>query len=187
MWVLVLLASACVIAPVFARPAPQQSQAGGVGAQVTFNHDIAPIMFQSCATCHRPGEAAPFSLLTYSDVKKHAHQIVDVTKSRAMPPWLPEPQQLKFADEMRLSDAEINLIERWVEQGTAEGDPADLPPQPKFVEGWRLGKPDMILTAEKPLVLPPQGTDTYWNFIFRVPIEQTRWVKAVEIRPGDKR
>ena len=127
MWVLVLLASACVIAPLFAGPAPRQAQTGGVGAQITFNHDIAPIMFQSCATCHRPGEAAPFSLLTYSDVKKHAHQIVDVTKSRAMPPWLPEPQELKFADEMRLSDAEINLIERWVEQGEVEGNTADLP------------------------------------------------------------
>lgn len=185
-WVLALLASAGVIAPLLARPAPGQSQAGAAGAPVTFNHDIAPIVFRSCATCHRPGEAAPFSLLTYSDTKKHAHQIVDVTRSRIMPPWLPAPQKLKFADEMRLSDAEINLLARWVEQGEAEGNPADLPPQPKFVEGWRLGKPDMILTAEKPLVLPPQGTDTYWNFIFRVPIQETRWVKAVEIRPGDK-
>jgi Flp pilus assembly protein TadD len=104
-----------------------------------------------------------------------------------MPPWLPEPQKLKFADELRLSDAEINLLRRWVEQGEVEGDPADLPPQPKFVEGWRLGKPDLILTADKPLSLPPSGTDTYWNFIFPVPFSETRWVKAVEIRPGDKR
>ena len=156
-------------------------------AQVTFNRDIAPIMFRSCATCHRPGESAPFSLLNYSDAKRHARQIGDMTRSRLMPPWLPEPQKLKFADELRLTEAEINLIQRWVEQGAPEGNPADLPPQPKFVEGWRLGQPDMILTATKPLVLPPQGTDTYWNFIFRVPIEQTRWVKAIEIRPGDKR
>lgn len=186
LWVLIL-ASGCVIVPLFARSASRQSQVRDAVTELTFNHDIAPIMFQSCATCHRPGEAAPFSLLSYSDIKKHAHQIVDATKSRAMPPWLPEPQELKFADEMRLSDTEINLIERWVEQGEVEGNPTDLPPQPKFVEGWRLGKPDMILTAEKPLVLPPQGTDTYWNFIFPVPIQQTRWVKAVEIRPGDKR
>jgi tetratricopeptide (TPR) repeat protein len=103
-----------------------------------------------------------------------------------MPPWLPEPQKLKFADELRLTDAEIGLIEHWVEQGSAEGNAADLPP-PKFVEGWRLGQPDLILTATKPLTLPPQGTDTYWNFIFPVPIQETRWVKAVEIRPGDKR
>ena len=144
-------------------------------------------MFHSCATCHRPGEAGPFSLLTYSDAKKHARQIADVTRSRAMPPWLPEPQELKFADELRLTESEIKLIERWVEQGAVEGNPADLPAAPKFVEGWRLGEPDLILNATKPLTLPPQGTDTYWNFIFPVPIKQTRWVKAVEIRPGDKR
>jgi Tfp pilus assembly protein PilF len=156
-------------------------------AQVTFNRDVAPLMFRSCATCHRPGEAAPFPLLSYSDAKKHARQMVEVTRSRAMPPWLPEPQPLKFADDLRLADIDIRLIARWVEQGAIEGDAHDLPAPPKFVEGWRLGKPDLILTANKPLVLPPQGTDTYWNFIFPVPIEGTRWVKAVEIRPGDKR
>jgi tetratricopeptide (TPR) repeat protein len=104
-----------------------------------------------------------------------------------MPPWLAEPQKLKFADELRLSDADINLVQRWVEQGEVEGDPADLPAAPKFVEGWRLGEPDLVLTANRPLTLPPSGTDTYWNFIFPVPIQETRWVKAVEIRPGDKR
>jgi tetratricopeptide (TPR) repeat protein len=159
---------------------------------VTFNRDIAPIIFNSCSTCHRPGEAAPFSLLSYADAKKHARQIAEVARSRAMPPWLPEPQGLKFADELRLSEAEIARIERWVTQGAVEGDAADLPAPPKFVEGWRLGKPDLILTAAKPLALPPQGTDTYWNFIFPVPVDpdsitQTRWVKAIEIRPGDKR
>src|ERR1700722_132925 len=190
---LVLLAGFGAFGALFARTALRQAaHASSVAAQVTFNHDIAPIMFRSCSVCHRPEEAAPFSLLTYSDAKKHARQIVEVTRSHAMPPWLPEPQELKFSDELRLTDAEINLIQRWVEQGAIEGAAADLPAQPKFVEGWRLGKPDLILTASKPLVLPPQGTDTYWNFIFPVPFDaghekQTRWVKAVEIRPGDKR
>lgn len=181
-WKVLLPAILCAI-----LPAPRLSAYSADAPPVTFNHDIAPIIFHSCSTCHRPGEAAPFPLLTYSDVKKHGRQIADVTRSRAMPPWLPEPQPLKFADELRLSDAEIAMIQRWVEQGEPEGNPADLPPQPKFVEGWRLGQPDMVLTATKPLVLPPQGTDTYWNFIFPVPIAGTRWVKAVEIRPGDKR
>ena len=157
------------------------------GSTVTFNRDIAPILFHSCSTCHRPGEAAPFSLLGYSDAKKHARQIADVTQSRAMPPWLPEPQELKFADELRLTDAEIGVIRRWAEQGAVEGNLADLPPQPKFIEGWQLGQPDLILEAEKSFALPPQGTDTYWNFIFPVPIQGTRWVRAIEIRPGDKR
>ena len=168
-------------------------RAGGVDAQskgeqqVTFNRDIAPIIFQSCARCHRPGESGPFSLLTYDDVKKHARQIAVVTRDRFMPPWLPEPQSLKFADEMRLSDDEIATIKKWVEAGTPEGNPADLPTQPKWVEGWQLGQPDLVLTAEKPYQLPPGGSDMYWNFILPVPIDRTRWVRAVEIRPGDKR
>src|SRR5215471_6801645 len=182
------VALAGVVAPLLARPRPaENSQGQNSQAQVAFNRDIAPIIFRSCAACHRPGEAAPFSLLTYSDVRRHARQIADVAKSRSMPPWLPEPQPLKFADEQRLSSAEIDRIAKWVEQGAIAGDPKDLPPAPKFVEGWRLGKPDLILTATKPFTLPPSGTDTYWNFIFPVPIERTRWVKAIEIRPGDKR
>jgi len=179
----IVLAAFVAVGTLSGSPAARSS----APAQVTFNRDIAPIIFRSCSTCHRPGEAAPFSLLNFSDAKKHARQIVDVTQSRAMPPWLPEPQKLKFADEMRLADSEINLIRQWVEQGAIEGAPADLPPPPKFVEGWRLGQPDLVLTAIKPLTLPPSGTDTYWNFIFPVPIQETRWVKAVEIRPGDKR
>src|SRR6202790_455930 len=186
-WSLILLASTSAMEMLFGRPAFLPPSTAEPETRVTFNRDIAPIIFHSCATCHRAGEAAPFSLLNYSDVKKHARQIVDVTQSRAMPPWLPEPQKLKFADELRLANAEINLIERWVEQGEVEGAAADLPPRPTFVEGWRLGKPDVILTANKPLTLPPQGTDTYWNFVFPVPVQETRWVKAVEIRPGDKR
>jgi tetratricopeptide (TPR) repeat protein/mono/diheme cytochrome c family protein len=188
-WILIFLSAAgalsCRAALLIAKPIPGASD-NSAPREVTFNRDIAPIMFRSCSTCHRPGEAAPFSLLTYSDAKRQAHQIADVTRTRIMPPWLPEAQELKFADEMRLSQAEIDLIQKWVGQGAHEGDAADLPPPPKFVQGWRLGEPDMILKAEKPLVLPPQGTDTYWNFIFRVPIDETRWVKAIEIRPGDK-
>ncbi len=184
-WTL-LLAVAVAVGTLSGQSAARQSSSAPA-PQITFNRDIAPIIFRSCAACHRPAEAAPFSLLDYSGVKKHARQIAEVTQSRAMPPWLPEPQKLKFADELRLADSEINLIERWVEQGTVEGNPADLPSPPKFVEGWRLGKPDLILMADKPLTLPPSGTDTYWNFIFPVPIQETRWVKAVEIRPGDKR
>jgi Flp pilus assembly protein TadD/mono/diheme cytochrome c family protein len=187
-WAPAILAATCLLCPWEARPVPGQAgPASRPEPQITFNRDIAPIVFRSCSTCHRPGEAAPFSLLTYSEVKRHARQIADLTRSRAMPPWLPAPQPLEFADELRLSDAEIERIANWVEQGAPEGDSADLPVPPRFVAGWRLGKPDLILTATQPLILPAQGTDSYWNFIFPVPLEHTRWVKAVEIRPGDKR
>jgi tetratricopeptide (TPR) repeat protein len=189
-WIALLLADFALVEEIAARSAPREASTSSTSQSsptITYNRDIAPIIFRSCATCHRPGEAAPFSLLTYSDAKKHARQIAELTQSRAMPPWLPEPQELKFADDLRLPQEEIDRIQRWVEQGAVEGDSKDLPPPPKFVEGWRLGKPDLVLTANKPLTLPPQGTDTYWNFIFPVPIKDTRWVKAVEIRPGDKR
>ncbi|HXY14642.1 MAG TPA: tetratricopeptide repeat protein [Terriglobales bacterium] len=169
--------------PQMAKPATHGSSA----AQVTFNRDIAPIVYHSCATCHRPGEAAPFPLLSYKDVKSHARQIAAITQSRIMPPWLPEPGPFQFADEMRLSNEQIALIAKWVEQGSLEGDPVNLTPKPEFVEGWQLGKPDLIVTAEKPYQLPATGNDQYWNFIFRTPIKETRWLRALEIRPGDKR
>lgn len=154
---------------------------------ITFNRDIAAILFQACANCHRPGEAGPFPLLSYQDAKSHARQIVAVTKARIMPPWLPEPGELKFADELRLSETQIALIEKWVEEGALEGPPSDPLGVPSFVAGWQLGKPDLIVKAEKPYRLPASGTDQYWNFIFRTPTNQTRWLKAMEIRPGDKR
>ena len=174
------------IVGVLAAQSPAHSPPAA-SSQVTFNRDIAPIIYRSCTMCHRPGEAGPFNLQSYSDVKKHARQIAEVTQSRAMPPWLPAPQEAKFADELRLSEQEINLIQKWVEQGEIEGAAADLPRAPQFVDGWQLGQPDMILKAAKPFILPAQGTDTYWNFVFRVPISDTQWVRAVEIRPGDKR
>lgn len=160
---------------------------GATDPQVTFNRDIAPILFHSCAMCHRPGESGPFPLLTYKDAKSHARQIAAVTQSRFMPPWLPDPGDYKFADDMRLSDTEVALIARWVEQGAVEGVPAELPKKPEFVEGWQMGRPDLIVKAEKPFLLPASGNDQYWNFIFRTPVKKTMWLKGMEVRPGDKR
>jgi Flp pilus assembly protein TadD/mono/diheme cytochrome c family protein len=171
----------------FARASRRDAAPVETKPQLTFNRDIAPILYRSCAQCHRLGEAAPFPLLTYSDAKSHARQIAAVTRSRFMPPWLPSPGELRFADELRLSDAEIARIQEWVEQGTTEGDPADLPARPQFAEGWQLGKPDVIVKAIKAYTLPASGTDNYWNFVFRAPVDRARWLKAMEIRPGDKR
>jgi tetratricopeptide (TPR) repeat protein/mono/diheme cytochrome c family protein len=170
-------------------PAEQKptTQSAAPQPRLTFNHDIAPILYRSCAHCHRPGEAGPFPLLTYSDAKSHARQIAAVTRSRFMPPWLPEETELKFADELRLSEDEIARIQAWVGQATAEGNPADLPATPNFVEGWQLDKPDIVVKATKAYELPASGSDNYWNFVFRAPVDRTRWLKAMEIRPGDKR
>ncbi len=165
---------------VSSRPADSKTQ-------VTFNRDIAPIIFRNCSQCHHPGEAGPFPLLTYADVKSHGRQIAFVTQRRIMPPWLPDPGELKFADELRLSEEQIAMIKTWVDQGEIEGNPSDLPPRPTFAAGWELGKPDVIVRADKPYLLPASGTDSYWNFVFRTPVRRSRWLKAIEIRPGDKR
>src|SRR5664279_3933269 len=141
------------------------SEPGASLAKVTFNRDIAPIVFHYCSSCHRPGDAGRFPLLTYQDVKKHGHQIVAVTQSRFMPPWLPEPSDVKFADQRRLSEQQIATIRAWVDQGMLQGKPSDLPIAPRFVEGWQLGEPDLILKADKPYMLPASGRDQYWNFI----------------------
>ncbi len=155
--------------------------------QITFNRDIAPIIFRNCAPCHHPGEAGPFPLLTYADVKSHGRQIAFVTNKHIMPPWLPDRSELKFADQLRLSEEEISTIQTWVDRGEVEGNPADLPLQPAFTAGWQLGKPDVIVRAEKPYLLPASGSDSYWNFVFRTPVHRSRWLKSIEIRPGDKR
>jgi Flp pilus assembly protein TadD/cytochrome c553 len=154
---------------------------------VTFNKDIAPILFAKCAQCHRAGESGPFPLLTYQDAEKRAAQIRAVTASRYMPPWLPDPVPGGFADEHRLTDQEIQTIARWVDQGSPEGAASDPPPVPHFVEGWQLGEPDLVLTLPSSYTLPASGPDVYRNFVFTFPLEGTRYVRAIEIRPASKR
>jgi len=176
--------SVCVTAVV--APSPSKTFADEK-RQVTFNRDIAPIVFQYCSPCHRAGEAGPFPLLSYEDTAKFAKQIAVVTQRRIMPPWLPTPGEFRLQGEMRLSNAQIVLFQKWAEQGVPRGDAADLPPTPQFASGWQLGKPDLILRARKPYALPAGGTDNYWNFIFPTQVDGTRWIKAIEIRPGEKR
>src|SRR4029077_8732857 len=111
----------------------------------TFSETIAPIVYANCVTCHRPGEAAPFSLITYNDVKGRAPLIATVTRSRYMPPWHAAHGYGEFADERRLTDAQITAIGEWVKQGMPQGDPTSMPKLPQFTDGWQLGKPDLIL------------------------------------------
>src|ERR1700733_7303894 len=154
---------------------------------ITFYKHIAPIVYQSCAPCHRPGEPGPFPLLTYADVHKHSRQIAAVTKQRFMPPWLPEAGYGDFRDTRRLTDEQIRTIEEWGRQGAPEGSPADAPPLPKFVPGWQLGEPDLVIGAAGSYHLPADGPDQYWNFVLPFKAPRARWVKAIEIRPGNTR
>ncbi|HEX4170624.1 MAG TPA: tetratricopeptide repeat protein [Bryobacteraceae bacterium] len=163
---------------------PVAASAAGSKA-VTFARNIAPIVYKNCAPCHRPGESAPFSLLSYEDAKRHASQIADVTKRRFMPPWLPEPGHGAFEEERRLTAQEIQLIQEWVAQGAPEGAVKHEPPPPKFNSEWQLGPPDLILHVQQPYHLPADSSEIFWNFIMPVPIGKTRWVRAMEVRPGN--
>src|SRR5262245_25294636 len=120
----------------------------------TFNRDIAPILWKNCAGCHRPGEIGPFPLLTYRDPAKRADFLAEVTDSRRMPPWKPEPGFGSFHDEQRLTQEEIRRIADWAEAGAPEGDAKDLKPAPKFTEGWQLGTPDLVLKMPEPYSVP---------------------------------
>jgi len=151
----------------------------------TFTRDIAPIIFQNCSTCHRPGQSAPFNLLNYQDVKKHMKEIAEVTARRYMPPWLPEPGYGDFAGARLLSAQQIGAIQQWVAEGGVEGNPGELPALPKWNEGWQLGDPDLVVTMPQRYSLPAEGKDVYRNFVVPVPLAARRYVKAVEFRPGN--
>jgi tetratricopeptide (TPR) repeat protein len=153
-------------------------------AAVTYYQDVAPILQQNCLACHRPGESAPFSLLTYDDAKKRASQIAAVTKSRYMPPWLPEQGHGEFDEEHRLSEVQIQKIQDWAKQGAPAGNAAGAT-TPKFSSDWQMGPPDLILRAGKPYTLPAGGGEIFWNFILPVPITTTRWVRAIEVRTSN--
>jgi Flp pilus assembly protein TadD/mono/diheme cytochrome c family protein len=155
-------------------------------AEVTFNKDVAAIVFNNCAVCHHAGGSGPFSLLSYQDVRSHARQIAVVTSSRYMPPWLPEPGYGKFIGERRLTDEQIQTIQRWLADGAKEGVAADLPPTPAFSDGWELGKPDLVVQLPQPYVLlAGANTDSWPRFVLPIPISGTRYVRGVEIRPGN--
>lgn len=150
----------------------------------TWSRDLAPIFYKNCTTCHHPGGAGPFSLLDYEDAKRWGPQIRVVTQSRYMPPWLPEPGYGDFADVRRLSDADRDLIKRWVDDGMDEGDPSLAPEPPQYDATWQLGAPDLILKAERPFTLPAGGTDVFRNLILPYPLKETHFVRALEIRPS---
>ena len=172
------------------------------GRPVTFNRDIAPILFANCASCHRPIDdapaqpvaasgspadpicvaGAPFSVLDYDSVRRHARAVKSAVQRGAMPPWLPDAGHGLFAGERRLSHDQIQLIANWVDAGAPEGNPEDKPKPPATSGGWQLGKPDLVLRLGEPYVLQPGTRDVFRNFVIPVPITSTRYVRAVEFR-----
>lgn len=155
-------------------------------AAPTFNRDIAPLVYTRCSACHHAGGPAPFSLTSYQDVKRHAAQIVAVTASRFMPPWLPAPGYGDFLDERRLSDAEIRKFSDWLAGGAKQGAPSVAPAIPQFSEPWHLGKPDLIVKVPQPYVLLAGGDTESWpRFVLPIHVNGTHYVKGIEIHPGN--
>lgn len=179
--VVVAAAAVLVALPVLDRAGP-----GPGRAPPTFAKDIAPIVYRACASCHRPGGSAPFSLLSYADVQQRAALVADAVQARRMPPWLPDAGVVQFAGERRLSEREIRLIRQWVDAGAPPGDLDELPPTPDWPAGWQLGEPDLTVTFPR-YTVPPSGPDRYRNLVARVPLAETRYVRAVELRPGNPR
>lgn len=154
----------------------------------TFTKEVASILWKNCASCHHPGHVAPFSLLTYKDAARRAKFLAEITANRRMPPWRAAPGYgPHFVNERRMSDADIKTLARWAEAGAPEGKAQDLPPMPKFPEGWQLGKPDLVVKMPEPFTVPASGPDVYRCFIIPLPVSEDKTVAAVEFRPGNKR
>ena len=155
------------------------------GATPTFATDIAPIVHANCTTCHRPGQSAPFSLITYDDVRRRGHLIAALTARRYMPPWHPTRADgfVEFAGERRLTDAQIATIDAWVKAGMPAGNPAQAPAAPVFPDGWTLGSPDLVVSLPRPIEVPADGPDLFRNVLVRVNLPDDRWVTALDFNP----
>jgi tetratricopeptide (TPR) repeat protein len=155
--------------------------------RITFNKDIAPIVWARCASCHRPGEIGPFNLLTYDDVRKRATQIAAVTSRRIMPPWKAAPVEGGFRNERRLTEHELAAMLQWIAGGAPEGEAADLPPRPDWNDGWQLGTPDLVVRMADTYTIPAEGGDLFRTFVIPIPLLAARYVRALELRPGNAR
>jgi mono/diheme cytochrome c family protein len=157
-----------------------------IAKTVTFSKDIAPIFNKNCAECHRPGESAPFSTLSYKDVRPWAKSIKEKVVNRVMPPWHADPHFGEFKNNPSLTQSEIDTIVAWVDGGAVEGNPKDLPPAPKFTEGWGIPTPDLIIPIPEEYAYKP-GADEYQYFDVPTNFTEDRYVSMAEARPGNRK
>ena len=148
----------------------------------TFARDIAPIVYAKCTTCHRPNSSGPFSLITYSQVKRRAKTIAEVLDDNYMPPWKPVDHGITFANQRSMSSQQKATIQQWIKAGCPEGDAKQTPPPPTFPDGWSLGKPDLVVTMNGQFDVPADGPDIFRSFVFPVELPEDKWIKAVELR-----
>jgi hypothetical protein len=183
----IVIASAFVLAFVAARqrsvthPGPPHIEGGP-----TFSKEVVRVFQDRCQTCHHPGDIAPFSLMTYADAAPHTDAIKYMAQTRQMPPWKATPACGDFADARVLSQDEIDLIAKWVDNGAPEGNAADLPPMKNFDGGWSLGQPDLVLSYPESYT-PSVGGDTYRCFPIPTNLPSDTYVSAIDIKPGDRK
>ena len=158
---------------------------GTATARVTYHRDVQPILQERCESCHRPGQVAPFSLMTYADAKKWAAEIKEFTGSRQMPPWKAEPGHGEFVGSRRLTDTEVKTLADWVGEGAVEGNAKDAPTPKEWADGWTLGKPDLVVTMPEEYHVAATGPDDFRCFVLPTNLTEDKQVIAVEIRPGN--
>ena len=166
-----------LVSPAGAQPAP--------AAAPTFSKDVAPIFFANCTSCHRAGEMAPMSLMTYQDARPWARSIAAKVTDGTMPPWHADPKYGSFTTARLLTDAQKATIAKWVSAGAPEGKPADLPAAPTYSDGWNI-KPDVVLSMQEDYPLPATGEVPYQYFEVPANFAEDRYITAWEIRPGDR-
>jgi hypothetical protein len=149
----------------------------------TFNKEVLPILQKHCQDCHRPGEAAPMALINYKDARPWAKSIKQAVLTKKMPPWFADPSVGHFTNDRSLSQSEIDTLVAWVDGGVKEGDPKDAPAPRTFVEGWNIGKPDLVLQMPKAFEVPPSGTIEYQYVIIPTGLKEDKWVSRIEVRP----
>jgi hypothetical protein len=156
------------------------------GRTPTFHKDVLPILQNRCQDCHRPGEAVPMALIGYQETRPWAKAMKAAVLSKKMPPWFADPSVGHFSNDRTLSQAEIDTLVAWVDAGAPEGNVRDAPPRRQFVEGWTIGKPDLILEMPNAMEIPAKGVIEYQYVIIPTGLKEDRWVMASEVRPGDK-
>ena len=181
--VILLLISAILIAVSAGVPAGAQQPAANAP---TFTKDVAPILFKQCVNCHRPGEIAPMSLMTYEQARPWAKAILKVMSNGTMPPWHADAPAGTFHNERILTDRERQTLVAWASEGAPKGDDTDLPQAPTFAEGWSLGTPDVVLEMQEDYPVPASGTVEYEYFYVPTNFTESKWVKSIEIKPGNR-
>ena len=181
-----IILSAVVAVSLVLTVAAQDTRVPPTQNAPTFSKDVAPILYSKCITCHRPGEVAPMSLITFKDVRPWARAIRDKVSARTMPPWFADPAHGTFKNDRSLTQAQIDTIVKWVDADARQGDPAQLPPLPAFTDGWQIGKPDVVYEMPTEFHIPADGTVDYQYFEVPTNFAEDRWIVAGEVRAGNR-